>query len=286
MGNEDRSWILLGERRVPRFLYGTAWKEDATEQLVGEALAAGFVGIDTANQRKHYHEAGVGAALRTALSSGRLKRDELFIQTKFTSLSGQDERLPYQADAPPQVQVMQSFARSLEHLGVSHVDSYVLHGPSLRLGLSEHDWLVWRAMERLHEERRVGFLGISNVTLAQLEALCDDATVAPRFVQNRCYARAGWDHDVRAYCRRHGLVYQGFSLLTANQREIASQPFQRLCQRLGRTPAQVVFQFAVAVGMQPLTGTSDPRHMREDLAILAEPLSADALEQVENIARA
>ena len=48
---------------IPAFLYGTAWKEDDTERLTRLAIDAGFRGIDTANQRKHYFEAGVGAAM-------------------------------------------------------------------------------------------------------------------------------------------------------------------------------------------------------------------------------
>ncbi len=272
--------------RMPsRLLYGTAWKEDETERLVRLALSAGFRSFDTANQRKHYHEAAVGNAVAAAIAAGQVRRDELFLQTKFTSLDGQDHRLPYDKDAPPEKQVAQSFASSLEHLQITHVDSYVLHGPSQRVGLSEHDWAVWRAMERLQDHKRVGVLGVSNVSLEQLQALADKAEVKPRFVQNRCYARAGWDRDVRQFCRRHGMVYQGFSLLTANQRELASQPFQQLAARLKRTPAQIVFQFAIAVGMLPLTGTSDEGHMREDLAALGSVLPGEAVELVENIAR-
>lgn len=50
--------------RIPRFLYGTAWKEDDTERLTLLALRQGFRGIDTANQRKHYHEVAVGRCFR------------------------------------------------------------------------------------------------------------------------------------------------------------------------------------------------------------------------------
>jgi diketogulonate reductase-like aldo/keto reductase len=281
MSAEDRRWFRLDDHRVPRFVYGTAWKEDETERLVTAALRAGFVGIDTANQRKHYHEAAVGEAI----SKSGIPRGQLFLQTKFTSLGGQDHRLPYQADAPPAEQVKQSFARSLEHLRVDRIDSYVLHGPSLRVGWSEHDGIVWRAMEALYAEGKVDFLGVSNVSLPQLESLVADAKVKPRFVQNRCYARAGWDRDVRQFCRKHGMVYQGFSLLTANQREIASQPFQQLASRLKRSSQEIVFQFALAVGMQPLTGTSNAEHMQLDLGCLEATLPGDAVELVENIAQ-
>ena len=112
--------ILLDGVRIPRFLYGTAWKEDETARLTALALQQGFRGIDTANQRRHYHEAGVGEAVAAAIESGLVMRDDLFLQTKFTFRDGQDHRLPYDAKAPISVQVEQSFANSLEHFSLIH----------------------------------------------------------------------------------------------------------------------------------------------------------------------
>ncbi|MCU1231862.1 MAG: aldo/keto reductase [Acidobacteria bacterium] len=267
----------------PTFLYGTAWKEDETERLVRLALDTGFRGIDTANQRKHYFEAGVGAAIATAIHDGVVRRDELFIQTKFTDRDGQDHRLPYDEDADLTTQVRQSFASSLDHLRVDTIDSYVLHGPSRRRGLTAGDIEVWRAMESLHAAASVHHLGASNITLEQLELLLEHARVRPAFVQNRCFARNGWDSEVRAFCRAHGVVYQGFSLLTANVNELRRAPFRSIVARVGRTPAQVVFRFARQVGMLPLTGTTDPAHMREDLAIDDFVLSDDDVDAIERI---
>lgn len=247
-------------------LYGTAWKEEQTERLVTLALDAGFRGIDTANQRKHYHEAQVGLALAAALKRG-LARDALFVQTKFTFQSGQDQRLPYDAKASIGVQVEQSFASSLEHLGLAKLDSYVLHGPSSGSGWRAADVEAWSAMEGLHAGGKVGALGVSNVTLDQLEKLCERAKVQPKYVQNRCYARTGWDAEVRAFCQAHDIRYQAFSLLTANGPVLQSAEVKAIAKRVSRTPAQVVFRFACDVGMLPLTGTSDSAHMREDLAL-------------------
>jgi diketogulonate reductase-like aldo/keto reductase len=270
--------------RVPSFVYGTAWKEAETERLTRLALEAGFRGIDTANQRRHYYEAGVGAAVAGAVAAGLVRRDELFLQTKFTSVGGQDHRLPYDPGADHATQVRQSFASSLEHLRVDALDSYVLHGPARRVGLTAADLEVWQAMEELHAAGKTRFLGVSNVGLDQLEALCARATTPPAFVQNRCFARSGWDREVRAFCRERGLVYQGFSLLTANGAELRHPAFERLVARVARTPAQVVFRFALQVGMQPLTGTTDPDHMREDLASHDFELSAEDVRLVEGIA--
>src|SRR5262249_48557972 len=157
----------------------------------------GFRGIDTANQRKHYHEAGVGQALAAAIRNGLAAREDLFLQTKFTFRDGQDHRLPYDPKAPIPIQVAQSFSSSLEHLSVETIDSYVLHGPSQRRGLGPEDWAAWKAMESICESGRARLLGISNVTLQQLELLCEKARIRPRFVQNRCYAVRGWDRRMR-----------------------------------------------------------------------------------------
>src|SRR5207245_1646872 len=166
----------------PNFFYGTAWKEERTEALVEQAVTEGFRGIDTANQRRHYDEAAVGAAIRKSNLT-------LFLQTKFTYAESQDSRLPYDPQADYPTQVRQSFESSLEHLG--HIDSYLLHGPRSRSGLTEVDREVWRTMEELQREGRVPMIGISNVTADQLALLCDVAEVRPAFVQNRCFARMG-----------------------------------------------------------------------------------------------
>ena len=271
---------------IPAFLYGTAWKEERTEALTRLALQAGFRGIDTANQRKHYFEAGVGAALKAALQSAEVSRASLFLQSKFTFLAGQDERLPYERSAPVERQVTQSFESSLSHLGTDYLDSYVLHGPSSRSGLRAADWQAWRAMEALAQAGKVRFLGISNVSLEQLEALYAEAAIRPRFVQNRCYAKTGWDRAVRALCRAQGSVYQGFSLLTANRAELTSSVAQGIARRTGRPIAQVVFRFCQLLGILPLTGTTQLEHMRLDLSAAELELSPADLAALENVSAA
>jgi diketogulonate reductase-like aldo/keto reductase len=282
---DDRAMSIDGVR-VPRFLYGTAWKEDETQRLTELALRQGFRGIDTANQRRHYHEEAVGRAIRASVASGLVARGDLFLQTKFTFRRGQDHRLPYDPEAPIPVQVEQSFASSLEHLGTDVIDSYVLHGPTQRAGLAPADWEAWRAMEALHDSGRARLLGVSNVTREQVQRLCQGARVRPRVVQNRCYAAQGWDRGVREFCAAHGLVYQGFSLLTANREALARPELARIARRHGRTVAQVVFRFALDVGMIPLTGTTNPGQMREDLEVFEFRLEPGEVKRIERLASA
>ncbi len=269
---------------VPPFLYGTAWKETATQELTELAIAQGFRGIDTANQRKHYDEAAVGRAIAAAMAGGQIARDDLFLQTKYTFQRGQDHRLPYNPSSPIPLQVQESFASSLEHLGVERVDSYLLHGPSGSTGLGVEDWAAWQAMEKIHDSSRAGLLGVSNVSLDQLEILCKDAKVKPHFVQNRCFAVSGWDRAIRSFCNAKGIVYQGFSLLTANRNVLASQQLAIIAKRHNCSPAQLIFRFAVDVGMIPLIGTTDAQHMQRDLEIFDIQLQPKEIDSIECIA--
>lgn len=263
--------------RVPSFLYGTAWKEDRTEALVIDALTAGFRGIDTANQRKHYFEEAVGRGIESKLREGFIRREELFLQTKFTFVDGQDHRLPYDPSAAIADQVAQSFASSLEHLQVDRIDSLILHGPSTRDGLGKDDHEAWRAMEAIVAQGKVKLLGMSNVTARQVADFVAFAQVPPAFVQNRCYADRAWDRETREVCDEHGIVYQGFSLLTANRHVLASPKVIAIAKQHGKTPSQIVFRFAQQVGMLPITGTTDPAHMEQDLAIHSFQLDAEEL---------
>jgi diketogulonate reductase-like aldo/keto reductase len=269
---------------IPEFLYGTAWKDDRSQALTKLALQMGFRGIDTANQRRHYFEAGVGQGLAAAYRAGVVTRPDLFLQTKFTSRPGQDHRLPYDPAADLATQVAQSMANSLEHLGSDHVDSYVLHGPASGHGWTEEDAEVWTAMVKERDAGRTRLLGVSNVSLRHLEQMAAAGAEAPAFVQNRCFARLGWDREVRAFCRDRTIVYQGFSLLTANPEVLRHRLVAGLAARGQVTPAQVVFRFAQAVGMLPLTGTSDAEHMKQDLASHDLALSADEVRAIESLA--
>jgi diketogulonate reductase-like aldo/keto reductase len=268
----------------PRFIYGTAWKEDRTAALVENALRVGFRAIDTANQRKHYFEAGVGEGLAATYRAGIASRNDLFLQTKFTYRRGQDHRLPYNAAAPLGVQVIQSLASSLEHLATNYVDSFVLHGPASGYGWTDADSEVWEAMRRERDASHTRVLGVSNVSLRHLEEMEAGRLELPAFVQNRCFASCGWDRDVRAFCCKHNIVYQGFSLLTANQEVVHHPPFMEVAEKLNATPAQVVFAFARAVEILPLTGTSNGEHMRQDLRSVEIVLPAELVRTIESMA--
>lgn len=269
----------LPTAKVPKFIYGTAWKEDLTADLTELALRSGFRAIDTANQRRHYFEEGVGRGLAAAYSADVVSRTDVFLQTKFTLQADQDERLPYDLTATLADKVAQSMVKSLEHLGTEFVDSYVFHAPSSMDGWTAEDSEIWAAMERERAAGRARLLGVSNVTLRHLEEMPG----RPDFVQNRCFARTGWDRGVRTFCNQRAIVYQGFSLLTANRGVLQHPDIANLSKTYGATRPQLVFAFARALGIVPLTGTTNAKHMQQDLACESIGLPLDVIEKIETL---
>lgn len=264
------------------FVYGTAWKEEATRRLVTTAVSMGFTAIDTANQPRHYREALVGDALLDLEKKG-IRREALFLQTKFTPTDGHDHRIPYDPDSGLATQVVQSFSGSLKNLHTDYVDSYLLHGPYSMVGLGDPDWEVWHAIEEIYQSGQARMIGVSNFNIGQLVTLTENARIKPMVVQNRCYAHQGWDRAVREFCQANNIIYQGFSLLTANWFVLQHPMVERIAQRLEKTPAQVVFRYALQVGMVPLTGTTNEQHMKEDLKANDFELAADDLSVIDSI---
>lgn len=267
---------------IPQYFYGTAWKEDATADLVYTALKVGFRAIDTANQRKHYFESAVGEGLARFLEEENENRSNVFLQTKFTYSRGQDHRKPYDDAQPFAQQVASSFQSSLQNLRTDYIDSYVLHGPYNVLVGSE-DRETWGAMERLVAEKKVRALGLSNVGPQQLLSFYEQSKIKPSFVQNRCFARLGWDREIRNICQTYGIHYQGFSLLTANQYELQNPEIAQLAKKYNRTIPQIIFKFSQQVGIICLTGTTQIKHMQDDLSIDDFEMSPHELRLIENI---
>jgi diketogulonate reductase-like aldo/keto reductase len=259
--------------RVPRIIYGTAWKKSATAGLVSLAVQNGFRGIDTACQPKHYDEAGVGAGIAAGLGDGPTRTD-LYLQTKFTSLSGQDpDRVPYDPKALLTDQVAQSISVSLQNLQTDYLDCVLLHSPMPTMAQTLS---VWRALESLVKSKVIRQIGISNCyDLKDLTTLYEAARFKPAVVQNRFYADTHYDKEIRAYCDQQQIIYQSFWTLSANPHLLAGKTITALCSTYKRTPVQILFRYLTQIGIVPLTGTKSELHMREDRAIFDFELSSE-----------
>jgi diketogulonate reductase-like aldo/keto reductase len=266
--------------RMPKIIYGTAWKKERTAALVEQAIGLGFRGIDTACQPKHYNEAGVGEGIVACINCGLVTRPELYLQTKFTSLSGQDpHRIPYDPKASLSKQVAQSFQASLNNLHTTYLDCLVLHSPLANQPLTLE---VWQAMEKLVNSGGAKQLGISNCyELDTLAALYHTSEIKPAIIQNRFYANTGYDQAIRNFCRDKGIIYQSFWTLTANPHVLANYSLHSMATKYECSTNQVFFRYLTQIGIVPLTGTTSATHMQEDLSIFEFQLNPNECASIE-----
>jgi len=277
----DRFILSSANLRIPQIIYGTAWKKDATERLVSLAIQNGFRGIDTACQPKHYDEAGAGAGIATSIKQG-LARHDFYLQTKFTSLSGQDpKRVPYDPKAPLADQVAQSIAASLKNLQTEYLDCVLLHSPMPTMAQTQS---AWRTLESFIDNGQVRQLGISNCYRpTDLQTLYQSARIKPAVLQNRFYAETRYDRDIRNYCKQKKIIYQSFWTLSANPDLLAHATMTALASAYKRTAAQILFRYLTQIGVVPLSGTQSEAHMRDDLAIFDFELTKEEQQAIEKL---
>ncbi|WP_419769524.1 MAG: aldo/keto reductase family protein [Candidatus Marinarcus sp.] len=267
--------------KIPKLLYGTAWKKEQTATLVELAIKSGFRGIDTAAQPKHYNEKLVGVALNNLFAQG-YTRESLFIETKFTPKEGQDrQNIPYNPNDALEKQVLDSFEMSKKNLQTSYVDSYILHSPLFPFSNLQK---VWRAMESIYIQGEAKQLGISNCyDLSTLEKLYDFATIKPSVLQNRFYADSNYDVQIRDWCQQKGIIYLAFWTLTANPHILAHEIMLLLAKKYQKTPAQIFYRYLTQNNIVPLIGTTSPKHMKEDVSVFEFELENRELQHIEQL---
>lgn len=264
---------LKTAQALPAFIYGTAWKKDATTELVYQALSHGFTAIDTAAQPKHYREDLVAAGVSKAIKEGKVKRSELYLQTKFTSIQGQDPNdLPYDPKSPVIDQLNASVMSSLRNFDFGdvvkdgdttkqYIDTLVLHSPMP----SMHETLeVWQTLEQ-YVPGEIHNLGISNCNLFTLMELYERARIKPAVVQNRFYANSKYDIGLRKFCQERGIIYQSFWTLTANPALLKASETRQLMSQLGISSAAALYCLVLGLGgTSVLNGTTKPQNMQND----------------------
>jgi diketogulonate reductase-like aldo/keto reductase len=267
----------------PYLLYGTAWKKDKTAHHVTNAIRSGFRFIDTACQPKHYNEAGVGTGIMNAMKELDLSRQDIYIQTKFTSVDGQDpNNVPYDVDASLEEQVEQSLQESLLNLKTTYLDSLIMHSPMRK---KEDTLRVWRVFESFVDKGQVRKLGISNCyDFDTFLYLYDNARIKPSHLQNRFYEDSGFDVKLREFCEENGILYQSFWTLTANRHALAKRRVQDMADEKGLTPQTLMYAFMMTLGHTPLDGTTNKGHMMEDVAVMERIQNGEVILDEEEMA--
>ncbi|PVH77794.1 Aldo/keto reductase [Cadophora sp. DSE1049] len=267
--------------RIPKFIYGTAWKKEHTAELVYLAIRAGFRAFDTAAQPKHYNERGMGEGIRKAIEEGLVRREDLFIQTKYTPPSGQDpNNMPYDSTSPLEEQIINTLSSSLTNLTFPftiqepYIDCLIMHSPLPTTALTLQAWSTLAS----YVPTKIRSLGISNTTLPILQTLTQYSQTFnpplpfPAFCQNRFYGGTGYEVELRRFCREQGIVFQSFWTLSGNPGLLKSGVVEEVAGALegrverGEEKAVALYGLVVGLGgVSILNGTTNMGRMVGDL---------------------
>lgn len=231
-----------------------------TKQAVLDALRVGYRHIDTA--AIYNNEADVGEAI----AESGLDRDDVFITTKlWNDDQGYDNTLT-------------AFDRSLELLGLDHVDLYLMHWPVPELRLD-----TWRAMERLTLDGRVKDIGVSNFMVQHLNELIESSAVVPAVNQIEL---SPYNYRSRVetidLCRQHDIVIEAYSPLTKG-RKLGDPVLHEVGEKYGKTPAQVLIRWALDKGFVVLPKSVRASRIAENFDVFDFSLDADDLARLDGL---
>jgi len=255
---DDRSISLADGNRIPRLGLGVWQVPDGPEcvNAVRWALELGYRHIDTA--QAYGNEESVGRALRDC----GVPRQEVFITTKFN---------PARKDPAAEAE------RSLQRLGVDYVDLYLIHWPQ-----GSPTW-AWPGMERAHELGHARSIGVSNFDMEEVQALLATAGVAP--VVNQVQL-SPFEHrrGLIEGCRRHDLAVEAYSPLGTG-RHLGDQKLNRLAERVGRAPAQVLLRWCVQRDLIVIPKSTHRERIAENAEIFDFALSDQDMADLDGLDR-
>jgi 2,5-diketo-D-gluconate reductase A len=245
-------------RRIPQIGYGCWQLSDAqAPDLVGRALQAGYRLIDTA--AIYGNEAGVGRAVRDA----QVPRNEIVLTTKlWNDRQGRDE-------------TRRAFDESLQRLGLSYVDLYLIHWPCPQRRLFVE---TWKTLIQLREEGRAKSIGVSNFTPEHIATLIGETGVAPAVNQIELHPhfqrKAPRDDDAS-----RGIVTESWSPL-GQGKELNDPAIVAIAKAHGKSPAQVVLRWQVQIGCVAIPKTARPERILENIALFDFELAVDEMDAI------
>jgi diketogulonate reductase-like aldo/keto reductase len=267
-----------GSGAIPALGFGTLIPDPvATKNATKVALEAGFRVIDTAERYRTERE--VGEAMQEVFKGGKIKREDVFVITKLWNTNHRPERVKPACEA------------SLKKLQLDFVDLYLIHTPFAFQPGDEQDPRdangnviydqgvtlldTWRALEGLVNEGKCKAIGLSDVSLVQVQDIVKAARIKPAVVHVESHPYLP-EWDLLNYCREQGIVLQAFAALGhSSQPNLLEDPvITAIAQRVKKTPAQVLLAWAIQRGTAPLTTSKTPSRILENFDVSAIPEDA------------
>ncbi|XP_006129712.2 glyoxal reductase-like isoform X3 [Pelodiscus sinensis] len=272
LGPTEQTVLLNSGTRMPLLGMGTFRLQGAelVSQCVEAALAHGYRSFDTATV--YHNERAMGQALGALLPLHGLERSDIFLTTKL----GPQDQGKAKAEA--------ACLRSLEQLACSYLDLYLIHWPGTQgkhqedKGNRERRWESWQILEQMHHAGHLRAIGVSNYTLQHLQELLAHCRVPPAVLQVEFHPelpqRELWD-----FCRHHGIHLQAYASLGCGQL-LGRAEVERVAERRGRTPAQVLLRWALHQGVGVIPKSASPTRLAENAQLWGWDLSPEDMAEL------
>lgn len=231
---------------IPQLGLGTyRLDDDSAERVVAEALEIGYRHIDTASL--YGNEVGVGRAI----AASGIPRDELYITTKCWNSEQPEARA--------------ALGRSLDRLGLDHVDLYLVHWPAPARGTFVE---AWKEFENLKADGLTTSIGVSNFMVEHLDALAAVSDTVPVLNQIELHPLLQ-QNDLRAIHAERGIATESWGPLGHGKADLVAElpSLSILAERYGKTPAQIVLRWHIQEGLIVFPKTTQRERLIENISV-------------------
>src|SRR5580658_5632001 len=242
---------------IPALGFGTLIPDPiATRAATKAALEAGFRQFDASE--RYRNEKQVGEAMQEVFKAGKIKREDVFVATKVWNNNHRPER------------VKPAFEASLKRLQIDYADLYLIHTPFAFQPGDEQDPRdasgnviydkgvtlldTWKSLELLVDEGKCKAIGLSDVSLDQVQQIFEAGRIKPAVVHVESHPYLP-QLELLDYCRKNGIVLQAFAALGhGSEPKLLENPvITAIAKRVNKTPAQVLLAWAIQRGTALLT---------------------------------
>lgn len=270
---------------MPVLGFGTLIPDAAeTISATRDALKAGFRHFDCAE--RYRNESAVGEALQAGLAAEGISREEIFVTTKLWNTNHRPDR------------VEAAFQASLNRLGLTYLDLYLIHTPFAFQPGAEQDPRdengnviydrevtlldTWRAMENLVDSGRCRAIGLSDISLSELLPIYEAARIKPAVVQVESHPYLP-ETELLEFCKEKSIVFLAFAPLGHGIKPgpLEDPAVLSVAARVGKTPAQVLLAWAIQRGTALLTTPRTAARAQENFDISFLP--QDAFDEINSI---
>lgn len=230
--------------------------EEICEQVVKDAISAGYRLIDTASS--YQNEKAVGRAIQ---SSG-IPREELFITTK-----AYIQQMGYE-------KTKAAFQESLDNLGLTYLDLYLIHMP-----FGDY-YGSWRALEELYQEGRIRAIGVCNFLPDRLLDLCYNAKILPQIDQIERHPHYQRWEELSLMKELH-VQPEAWAPFAEGLKGMFTEPvLLEIAEKYGKIPAQIILRWNVQQGVVVIPKTVHKKRMKENMAIWDFNLDKEDMEKI------